>query len=139
MARKPTRALSESSILRVLLLAASDMGVRLFRNNVGRLQDRYGTWVAYGLHPGSPDLIGWQTVTITPEMVGQRVALFVGVEVKREDGERVSEDQRRFLAALTQAGAVAGVARSVADLERILGVGNDTAQHLAVEASTTGE
>jgi hypothetical protein len=44
----------------------------------------------------------------------------VGIEAKRPDGGRVSEDQRRFLTALDTAGAVQGVVRSVAELETVL-------------------
>ena len=148
MPRRTFTPMSEAAVLRMLLVAASDLGARLFRNTRGVYKvaqkdckscQRFGVTVSTGLHNGAPDLIGWMPITITPEMVGQRLAVFVGVEAKRNPGGTVSEDQQRFLNALTQAGAVAGVARSVADLERILGVGNDTAQHLAVEASTTGE
>lgn len=31
---------------------------------------------------GWPDLCGWETVVITPDMVGKRMALFLAVEVK---------------------------------------------------------
>ena len=37
--------------------------------------------IRYGL-PGSPDVIGVVSVTITPSMVGQRVGLFLGIETK---------------------------------------------------------
>lgn len=112
--------MSESKLVRACLAAAPVLGARLFRNNVGKLQDRRGTWVAYGLYPGSPDLVGWMPVVVTPDMVGRTVALFVGIEAKRPDGGRVSEDQRRFLTALEQSGAVQGVVRSVAELETVL-------------------
>ena len=38
---------------------------------------------------GASDLIGFTTVEITPEMVGQKAAIFTAIEVKRETG-RVS-------------------------------------------------
>lgn len=119
---------SESALLHRLLLAASQLGARLFRNQVGRYRlarpgcmecQRYGRMIASGLAVGSPDLVGWQSVTVTPAMVGQTLAVFVGVEAKAEDG-RLSEPQRAFQAALARAGARVGVARSVADLETIL-------------------
>ena len=31
---------------------------------------------------GMPDLIGWTETEITPDMVGQRVAIFTGIEIK---------------------------------------------------------
>ena len=110
---------TESALVRTLLLAGSALGAVLFRNNVGRLRTKDGAYVQYGLCVGSSDLIGYVPVVITPDMVGRRVALFCAVECKTETG-RISEDQRRFLAALERAGAVSGVARSAGDLETIL-------------------
>ena len=47
--------------------------LRIFRNQVGQLPDpRTGRPVQFGLARGSADLIGWRTVTITPDMVGDR-------------------------------------------------------------------
>jgi hypothetical protein len=66
---------------------------KLWRNNVGVLKNPVGTPVRYGLANDtkelnekikSGDLIGWETVTITPEMVGMRIARFVSVECKEE-------------------------------------------------------
>jgi hypothetical protein len=50
--------------------------VRLYRNNTGTLRDQHGRPVTFGLAVGSADLIGWTTRTITPDMVGQQVAVF---------------------------------------------------------------
>ena len=36
----------------------------------------------YGAPAGFPDTCGWDSVIITPEMVGQRIAVFVGEEYK---------------------------------------------------------
>jgi hypothetical protein len=82
------------------------------------LQDRRGVPVRYGLQPGSSDLIGWRTVTITPEMVGQQVAVFTSIEVKTPTG-RVKPEQQQWLDAVQAAGGIAGVARSVEDALRI--------------------
>jgi hypothetical protein len=82
------------------------------------LQDRRGVPVRYGLQPGSSDLIGWRTVTITPEMVGQQVAVFTSIEVKTPTG-RVKPEQQQWLDAVQSAGGIAGVARSVEDALRI--------------------
>lgn len=95
--------------------------VRLFRNNVGKLPDpRTGRLVTFGLAPGSADLIGWRTVQITPDMVGQRVAVFCSVEVKSARG-RLRPDQAAWLAAVQGAGGIAGVARSPDEAAAILG------------------
>lgn len=72
-----------------------------------------------GLCPGSADLIGYRTVTITPEHVGQTVAVFAAVEVKSATG-RPTPEQTTWLQHVSAAGGRAGVARSVEDAERIL-------------------
>ena len=80
--------------------------------------------IAFGLHPGSSDLIGWRAVTVTPEMVGREVAVFSALEIKADGGRHpVSEEQRKFLAAVIAAGGYAGVARTEADARLILGLG----------------
>ena len=91
---------------------------RLWRNNTGALKDQRGQLVRYGLCPGSSDLIGFRTVVITPDMVGQRVAIFAAVEVK--DRGRVTDQQQAFLNLVQQAGGIAGVARSVPEALSIL-------------------
>lgn len=108
----------ESSLVRALLLRASQLGARLFRNNTGRLRvgDR---WVQYGLCVGSSDLVGWLPVTVTPDMVGTTVALFVAVEAKTPTGT-LRPEQRAFLQAVRAAGGLGMVARSTSDLDTAL-------------------
>jgi hypothetical protein len=94
--------------------------VRCFRNQVGSLPDpRSGRLVTFGLARGSADLIGWRTITVTPDMVGTRLAVFCSIEVKTTTG-RLTPQQRHWLEAVHQAGGIAGVARSVTDAELIL-------------------
>jgi hypothetical protein len=94
--------------------------LRLFRNQVGQLPDpRTGRPVQFGLARGSADLIGWRTVTITPEMVGQRIAVFTSIEVKTTTG-RLTPAQHAWLGVVRGAGGIAGVARSVPDALRIV-------------------
>jgi len=95
-------------------------GIRTFRNNTGAYKDpRSGRLVRYGLHTGSADLIGWQSVVITPAMVGQRFARFVSIEVKTPTG-RLSPEQSTWQAAVQKAGGIAVVARSVDDVKFLL-------------------
>jgi hypothetical protein len=104
--------MNETTILQRIRLAVTSIpGLKLFRNNVGGLKDQQGRFVQFGLHPGSADLIGWRTITITPEMVGQRVAVFASVEVKTDSG-RVKPEQQNWLEQVTHAGGLAVVARS---------------------------
>jgi hypothetical protein len=93
---------------------------RLFRNQVGSLPDpRTGRLVTFGLARGSADLLGWRTVTITPDMVGQQVAVFTSIEVKTPTG-RVRPEQQSWLSVVQGAGGIAGVARSVTEATSIL-------------------
>ena len=110
---------SEQHIQQRIRLACSRGPVRLWRNNTGVLRDQYGRPVTFGLARGSSDLIGYRSVTITPEMVGQQVAVFVSIEVKAATG-RVSADQQQWLDVIAAAGGIAGVARSVEDAEALL-------------------
>jgi len=100
---------------RIRLALGTSPNLRLFRNQVGSLPDpRTGRLVTFGLAKGSADLIGWRTITITPDMVGRQVAVFTSIEVKTERG-RVRPEQHAWLTAVTGAGGIAGIARSVQD------------------------
>lgn len=105
---------------RIRLALGTQPDLRIFRNQVGSLPDpRTGRMVQFGLARGSADLIGWRTLVITPEMVGQRIAVFTSLEIKTPTG-RLAPAQRHWLHAVHQAGGIAGVARSVADALRIV-------------------
>ena len=117
--------MSETAIQQRIRLALGKLRhVRMFRNNCGKLPDpRTGRWIEFGVgNPGGGDLLGWRTVTVTPEMVGQRIAQFVSLEVKTPTG-RVRPEQERWRQAVEKAGGVAAVVRSVEDAERALGCG----------------
>lgn len=107
--------MTETPLLRQLMLHFSTSGVRLFRNNVGMLKDAHGGYVRYGLCVGSSDLIGWTPVIITQEMVGKPVAVFTAIECKVGQRDTTTQ-QARFLAVVKQAGGLAVVARSVDDV-----------------------
>ena len=109
---------SEQSIQQHIRLTCSTGATRLFRNNTGTLRDQHGRPVSFGLAKGSADLLGWRTVTITPEMVGQQVAVFTSIEVKTPTG-RLRSEQKLWLEKVQASGGIAGVARSVEDALRI--------------------
>lgn len=111
--------MSEQELQQQIRLQLGTGPTRLWRNNCGVLPDRQGRPVRFGLCPGSSDLIGLRTVTVTPEMVGQRLAVFSAIEVKAPRG-KLTEQQGHFLAAINQMGGLAGVARSVEDAAAIL-------------------
>jgi len=114
-----SRGNSEQRIQQEIRLAVSKGDTRVFRNNTGTLRDQHGRPVSFGLAKGSADLIGWRTITITPEMVGQQVAVFTSIEVKSATG-RLRPEQQQWLDAVQAAGGIAGVARSVGDALRIV-------------------
>jgi hypothetical protein len=114
--------MSEQRIQQQIRVACSNGDTRLFRNNTGTLRDQNGRPVSFGLARGSADLIGWRTVTITPDMVGQQVAVFTSIEVKTATG-RLRPEQQQWLDAVQAAGGIAGVARSVEDAQRIMAAG----------------
>ena len=95
--------------------------MRMFRNNVGKLPDpRTGRWVDFGVGgKGGGDLLGWRTITVTPEMVGQRVAQFVSLEVKTATG-RVRPEQENWRRVVERCGGLAAVVRSEEDALRIM-------------------
>jgi hypothetical protein len=111
---------SEQQIQQEIRIACGTGDTRLFRNNTGTLRDQHGRPVTFGLCKGSADLIGWKRVTITPEMVGTTVAVFVSIEVKTATG-RLRPEQQQWLDAVQAAGGIAGVARSVEDAIRLTG------------------
>lgn len=84
---------SEAAVSNDVRLEASRQGMRLWRNNVGVLDDDNGRPVRYGLANDSPqlnkvlksaDLIGIRPVVITQEHVGKTIGQFVSIECKAE-------------------------------------------------------
>ena len=111
--------MSESKVVAEVRLALSTGPVRLFRNNVGALQDKHGQWVTYGLCVGSSDLIGFKAVNITPDMVGSTVAVFVALEGKTPRGH-VTNEQTAFITTVKTMGGIAGIFRSLDEAADIL-------------------
>ena len=93
--------------------------MRLWRNNTGALVDQQGRFVRFGLCKGSSDLIGLRSLQITPELVGQRLAQFVALEIKTGSGT-VRPEQRAFLRLVHQLGGVGAVCRSIEQAQAVL-------------------
>ena len=106
----------------IRLALGKHSNLRLFRNETGKLPDpRTGRWVQFGLAKGSSDLIGFKTIKITPEMIGQEVAQFVSIEIKTNTG-KISPLQENWLQKVKSSGGIVGVARTVKDALNILKV-----------------
>lgn len=92
---------SESEVLRSVLIGVSALpDAMIWRHNTGKLQDRNGRWVSFGL-VGSADIIG--------AVRGRPVA----IETKHPRGGVFSDEQRHFAAAWTHAGGLYVPARSL--------------------------
>lgn len=122
--------MKETPLTRKILLATSaQTPAKLFRNNVGqgwvgkhtRLDDG-SVLIANprplhaGLHNGSGDLIGWTPVTVTPDMVGQTLAVFTSLEVKTtRRNSRPNADQKHWRDTVRAAGGIADIVRGPDD------------------------
>lgn len=111
---------SEIALQNEIRLAVGQLkDVRIFRNNVGLFKTQDGRNVQTGLCVGSSDLIGFQSVTITPDMVGQKVAIFTAIEVKTESG-KVSPQQDKFIEMVARFGGIGAIVRSVDEAMTVL-------------------
>lgn len=107
---------NETDILHEIMLRLSP-GVVLFRNQRG-YDER--AKAHYGVGPnGGSDLIGYWKITVTPEMVGKQIAVFVALEVKTETG-KVTPEQQAFVERVSADGGRAGIVRSVIDAFNVL-------------------
>jgi hypothetical protein len=125
---------SEAEVQADVRLRAPLLRMHLFRNNVGVLKDPNGRPVRFGIANDSAainkicksgDLVGWQSVTVTPEMVGQTLAVFVSVETKDEsfneprgkaEAERY-EAQKNWAALVNKAGGRAYIVTDARQLK----------------------
>lgn len=111
--------MNETDIQQQIRLALSESGCKIFRNNCGKLQDKHGRWVSFGVaSPGGSDLIGWTPTTVTADMVGSKIAIFTAIEVKTTTG-RISPQQLNFIDRVRLDGGIAGVARTVSEAIKI--------------------
>lgn len=118
--------MSEIKIMHQIQLAASKIGARLFRNNVGLayagrqvikfskpitiqalpgdILIRSGHAIKFGLIEGSSDLIGWT-----------KDGEFLAIEVKTDTGI-LTEEQLSFVDAVNSSGGIGIIAKSPDDL-----------------------
>lgn len=103
---------------KTIKMAHVRIGGRLLRNNVGAYKQGQ-RFIEYGLGKGSSDLIGWTTVEVTPDMVGQKIAVFTAVELKTVN-DRASKEQINFVDQVHKAGGLAGIVYNEDDYKKIL-------------------
>ena len=116
---------AEADITNPILTGATKLGARLFRQNValawvGTIFRKTATRIILdnprplhaGLCKGSSDIIGWTRRVITPDMVGQTVAVFTALEVKTGRVPTTTE-QAAFVKAVRAGGGIAAVVHSV--------------------------
>jgi len=131
--------MKETDFMRRCMKRATELGARLWRNNVGtawvgqaqqfrrpasvRVEAgdvliRQGRPFKAG-HAGMSDLIGFAPVTVTAEMVGRKLAVYAAVETKSQRG-RTSDEQQQFIDLVNRFGGRAGIARTDDDLASVL-------------------
>lgn len=123
--------MAERDILARALMALSSGPIRLFRQNTGvgwagSVTHRQGRTITIanarpltaGLCVGSSDTIGWVSVKVTPEMVGNQVAVFTAIEFKERT--KATEEQTRFIDAVRKAGGIAGIAHSTEEARQVI-------------------
>lgn len=92
----------------------------LWRNNRGQVELPSGARITYGVGPnGASDWIGYKSIIVTPDMVGQRIAVFLAVEAKAPRGEP-TDDQITFIDRINAAGGRAGIAHNAKQAEEII-------------------
>jgi hypothetical protein len=129
----------ETPILKRILLKCSRGSARLFRMNVGQgwigESKRFTRHAYISVEPGDVlikkarpfhsgvegmhDLIGWKSVTVTPQMVGMRLAVFASLEVKGKGG-RPRKMQLVWNDNVNKAGGLSGIVYSVEEAEAVL-------------------
>jgi hypothetical protein len=127
--------MSEEAIQNAARFHVAQLGGALWRNNSGALRDLSGRLVRFGLGNDSPklnavwkssDLIGILPVTVTPDMVGQTIGVFLAVDAKdaktwrgvpKSDREVA---QANFFSTVQKFGGIGGFVATIEDLERLV-------------------
>lgn len=71
--------------------------------------------VKYGLQVGSGDLVGWEPVKVTPELVGKTIAVFKSVEIKTIK-DKIGRDQIIWYFNVRMSGGIAKILHCNKDL-----------------------
>lgn len=126
--------MTESEVQDQITLHAPYVNSLLLRNNSGAFKDETGRLVRFGLGNvskkandtmKSSDLIGVTEVTITPEMVGKKVAIFTAIEVKSPHYKPTPKDQRyiaqcNFINLVNSRGGIGAVCKTKQEFENVI-------------------
>jgi hypothetical protein len=99
----------EAVLLKNVMLEASKLGARVWRNHVGGFYTKDGRYQRTGLCKGSSDLIGIYQ------------GRFLAIECKTTIG-RLSPEQTNFLEQVNKNGGIGIVCRDEKDLEKMLAI-----------------
>ena len=98
---------------------------RFFRNEVGEgwffppwmrvFSQEDKRYLVYCLSPDTPDIVGFTEIEVTLDMVGKKLAVFTGYEIKTGNAVQTS-GQKNFQKILESMGGRYIVVRSVGDL-----------------------
>lgn len=125
--KEPSSVESEAALQNKVRVMESRRGCRMFRNNRGVAFNKTGRPVRFGLgndssevnkKSKSSDLIGVESIRITPEMVGDVIGRIVSLETKKPGWKyRGTSDEIAQLNWLTFVSAMGGRAAFVSSLE----------------------
>lgn len=105
---------------RAWISAKGPDGVKKLANGSVLIESARPVAIGFSATDGSPvagvgDLQGWTRVEVTPEMVGKTLAVYTSIEVKREDGGKVSGAQKKWVDQISIAGGIGIIASSTAE------------------------
>ena len=101
------KGMKEANVQALIMMALSDAGCLVWRQNTGVLPDRNGRLLRFGVCVGSSDIVG-----ICED------GKFLAIEVKTALGQP-TDAQLNFIRAVQRQGGRAGIARSAAEAVEI--------------------
>ncbi len=119
---KPAQPRRERDVTAEARSELARAGVVSWRNNVGVLRDENGRYVAYGLCPGSADLIACVQTSLACPSCGVAlppIGRFVGVELKGPTA-RWTDEQRAWGAIVERERGVYGLVYQGSDVVSVL-------------------
>ena len=100
--------MNEADFMRQCMIEASKLGATMWRNNQGAYKHPKGYYIKYGVcNPGGSDLIGIYR------------SKFTAIETKTLKGKATLE-QINFIKFIHANGGLAGIARKIEDVKKIL-------------------